>query len=354
MKKRLGRVAVVLVLIALLCSTLFGAFACQKQASVRTLYALGAVLKMVSYEGMEDWYVYAQTLVHEVEQAVDVDHPRSDLARFNAADVGESVAVSALCADMLQVAHAAYLATQGGYDPAAYWLVDGWGFSPKAQNEASRPTPPDRDYVAALLGVSCWDSVAFDYANRTLVKHDSVTYAGDTYTTCLDLGGIAKGWVVRCLYQKAAELGVERGYVSFGTSSVALLANAKDGDWDLSLTHPRKAGQTYCTMPCSNMCLATSGDYENYYEYEGKRYCHLLDTSTGYPIDNGVCCVTVLGKDAALCDALATGLCVKGMDFIRAFATGDYARANGLDVVAVYQTQSGLACYSTLTLDTTL
>lgn len=327
---------------------------CRATASVRTLYGLGAVLKLVAYEGMDEWAAHAAEVMAEVTRAVDVEDPTSDLARLNAAAVGEEVIVGELLNEMLATADTAYALTEGGYNAAAYWTVDLWGFSTRdknAQNARSYDRVeglPSEEYIAAFAALSSpamWRRTE----GGAWVKTGSVTLSDVTYTPAWDLGGLAKGWVVRRLVAAAADLGITRGYVSFGQSSVALLANGKERDWDLSLRHPRgQEGQTFCTIPTRNRALATSGDYENYFEWQGKRYCHLIDTTTGRPIDNSIRSVTVLGEDAAMCDALATGLAVKGLDFIRAFVQGDYCAAHHVDVVVVYGPEDALQCFTTL------
>ena len=346
--------------VILVCVLLGGcAVACFGTARVRTFYGLGAVLTLVAYDDADAWFAEAQSLLDAVQQAVDGANPTGDVARFNAAPAGATVPIGVEAYQMLQVADRAYRLTRGGYDCTAYWLVDLWGFSPRAQagidaRPYDRYTPcvPDADYIAAFTALAGaplqWVADPDAPSGYALVKPTTtVTVADTTYTAAIDLGGVAKGWVVGRLVQWARQHDIVRGYVSFGTSSVALLQNARHSTWDLRLTHPRgEGGSTYCTIPMADRCVSTSGDYENYFEQNGRRYCHLLDPDTGYPIDNGILCVTLLGEDAALLDALSTGLAVRGLDYIRGWLQ-DHDDL-GVDAVVVYDTPAGLACYSTL------
>ena len=346
--------------VILVCVLLGGcAVACSSSAQVRTVYGLGAVLQLVSYDGIDLWYDYAVDLIDNVQSAVDSANPDGDVARYNAAAPGALVPMGTVAYQMLQVAQTAYQLTQGGYDCGTYWLVDLWGFSPRAQSGAdarpydrSTPSVPDAVYIeafASLVGQPLrWVIDSTAPSGYALQKPDCrVQIAGVEYTAAIDLGGIAKGWVIQRLVEQAQRLGIKRGYASFGTSSVALLANRTHSDWDLRLTHPRAAdGQTYCSIACANRCVSTSGDYENYFEVHGKRYSHLLDPATGYPIDNGICSVTLLGEDAALLDALSTGLAVRGLAYIQQWLS-DNADLH-IDAVVTYTTPTGLAYFTTL------
>lgn len=355
-KPKIPRFLALVCVVCIVCASLASFLCGCGAASVRTSFGLGAVLKLVAYEGMDEWYAYAQTLLVQTERLVDADDPNSDVARFNAAPVGEPVEVDRQVYEMLVLAKQAYDLCEGGYDPTAYWSVDLWGFSPKAQNTSSLlqrdiASLPADERVQAFASLCDLRAISLSQEGNayTLCKSLSQTVDGTVYTVALDLGGIAKGWVVQRLLDKASQLGITKGYVSFGSSSVGLLANAKGKEWDLKLRHPRKdEGQTFCTIPTKNRALATSGDYENYFECNGTRYCHLIDPAQGRPIQNGVHSVTVLGQDAVLCDALATGLAVKGLAYIRSFAQGEAFDSLGLDVVVVYGEADALQCYSTL------
>jgi thiamine biosynthesis lipoprotein len=86
----------------------------------------------------------------------------------------------------------------------------------------------------------------------------------------------------------------------------------RDGEpWKVGITHPRRKGQTLAVLPVSNAAVSTSGDYERYFEKDGRRYCHIIDPRTGYPADRCQS-VTIVAPNLAFADALATGVLVLG------------------------------------------
>ena len=89
--------------------------------------------------------------------------------------------------------------------------------------------------------------------------------------------------------------------------------------WTISIAHPRKPGQLLAHLDISEQAVVTSGDYERFIMVDGKRYSHIIDPRTGFPVE-GLISVTVICPDGELADALATSVFVmgrqKGMDLI--------------------------------------
>lgn len=350
-------------LILLCCVCLAG---CSGQRQTYALFGLGSVLNVVDYSASEGLNAYAKGLLDEVQSAIDTTDERSDVARFNAAKDEEHVKVSALTYDLVQKARQAYELTDGLYDATVYWSVDLWGFLPRKEG-AGAPYDrvittnggyplPEGKYVEAFRSLTNMRKIeaAEKEDGAYLIKHNSaVTVDGVTYYAAIDLGGIAKGYVVDRLAAYCKEHGVQKGYMSFGSSSLLLLQNRKGACWDLSLTHPRATEDKpyYCTMPAKDVAVSTSGDYQNYYEVEGVRYSHLIDPRTGRPMTSDLLSVTVLGGDAVMGDALSTALTVGGLAHLRAFAQSAYAKENGLQFVAVYRDGDQLEVFTTVEVD---
>jgi len=124
------------------------------------------------------------------------------------------------------------------------------------------------------------------------------------------LGGIAKGFGVDRAMQVLLDHGIEHGVVNAGGDLKAL---GRDGDapWEIAVKHPRDRAQVIAVLRVSNSAMVTSGDYERFFEHQGRRYHHILDPRTGYP-SQGAMSATVLAPSAEFADALATALCVMG------------------------------------------
>jgi thiamine biosynthesis lipoprotein len=128
----------------------------------------------------------------------------------------------------------------------------------------------------------------------------------------INLGGIAKGYVVERGVSILSTAGVEHAIVTAGGDS-RLLGDRRGYPWMVGIRDPREDGQVAISLPLEDEAISTSGDYERYFEDEGVRYHHILSPSTGEPA-SGVYSATVFGPDAVITDALSTSVFVMGVD----------------------------------------
>ena len=126
----------------------------------------------------------------------------------------------------------------------------------------------------------------------------------------LGLGGIAKGYGIDRAMTVLRQNGVEHGIVSVG-GDMKVLGKKNGKSWEIGIAHPRDRERALAALHVSNTCVVTSGDYERFFEYEGKRFHHILDPRTGRP-STGCMSATVVAQNAEYADALATALCVLG------------------------------------------
>ncbi len=127
----------------------------------------------------------------------------------------------------------------------------------------------------------------------------------------ISLGGIGKGYAVDRAVAAVRKRGVGNGVISAG-GDLKAFGTKRDGDlWNVAVRNPRDAEKIICVIPLSNAAVATSGDYERQRTGGGKRYHHILDPRTGYPA-RGCMSVSVVAKEAADADALATAVFVLG------------------------------------------
>lgn len=284
------------------------------------------------------WQMVKQTL-EQVQKAVSLSEAESDVSRFNRLAYGESCSVSNITAQLFQIARTAFEKTGGLYDPTVYPLVDLWGFSPRFNQNAYKPSQPyDRAYVNGKLPLP---DVRYIQGLQKLVGMESITLLGDemtgwrlqkntppvtvdgnTFQAQLDLGGIAKGFACDMVISQLAQMGFTQGHFVCGGSSISLLARP-EGDYGLTLAKPRTghSGEShFATVFAQDTTVSTSSDANHTYTLDGIIYCHIIDPRTGYPINmpnesepqRGIASVTLLGPSAAYNDALSTALCVMG------------------------------------------
>ena len=294
---------------------------------------------------LEAW-AETKALLAEIEKAVSLSAPESDLSRFNALPAGQSMPISAHTASILQTAKDAYANTAGLFDPTVYPLVDLWGFSPRFNVNNYRPTQPyDRQYmdgklpmpedayIQALLPLVDFSGIALteDGTNGYVLTKNtpSVTIDGKVFHAQLDLGGIAKGYAADRVAALMREKGYAYGHFVCGGSSMVFLENlserasARDPRaYATGIRRPREGqgeGTSFLTMELKNTSLSSSGDYSHNRIYNNILYCHTIDPRTGYPVNTpvdsvqqGIAAVTVTGPLADYCDAISTALFLMG------------------------------------------
>ncbi len=128
----------------------------------------------------------------------------------------------------------------------------------------------------------------------------------------INLGGIAKGYVVERGIDLLQRRGIQNAIVTAGGDS-RLLGDRRGRPWMVGIRDPRKDGEVAISVPLADEAISTSGDYERYFEEDGVRYHHIIRPSTGEPA-SGVYSATVFGPDAVITDALSTSVFVMGVE----------------------------------------
>ena len=229
----------------------------------------------------------------------------SELSRFNRHPTTEWVTVSPALFAVLRMARTVHQVTQGAFEPTVAPLVKLWGF---ADGEQPSQAPPQDDILAAL--------------ETTGMRHLELHAAGSqarkrNSKLSLNLNAIAKGYGVDQLARSLESAGVRRYLINIG-GEIRVKGRAPRGiPWRIGIERP--AGSTAAdgagspvTLRMTEGAVATSGDYRNFFVANGKRFSHLIDPITGHPVEHGLASVTVLHNQAAIADALATGLLVLG------------------------------------------
>ena len=184
----------------------------------------------------------------------------------------------------------------GAFDPTIGIMKQVWSFS--GEKERLIPSPAE---VAALLEL-------VDYRQIT-VDREAGTVALGKAGMAINLGGLAKGYIVGQAVKILKEGGITRGIVKAGGDMVVF--DAEKGPFMIGLQHPRREDTLIGELSFTNEAIATSGDYERFTIREGVRYHHILDPATGFPA-RGTQAVTLLSQDPTLADALSTTVFVLG------------------------------------------
>ncbi len=241
--------------------------------------------------------------LEEIEQRFSTYRSDSEINRFNRWPAqGEAFKASAEFDLLIATAARIHALSRGAWDPTVRPLVDLWGFGPAPA--AGRV--PDASAIQAAREAVGFKRIRRE-ANQTLVKTDS--------RVSLDLASIAKGYGVDALAALIRNEGYGDFLVEIGGEVFAAGRRPDGSPWRVGINQPRADASpdaVYRILGLTDRAMATSGDYRNFFESEGRRYAHIIDPRTGFPVANGVVSATVTAPDCTLADALATALCVMG------------------------------------------
>jgi thiamine biosynthesis lipoprotein len=191
---------------------------------------------------------------------------------------------------LLVLCDSIYKLAYGSFDVSLNKLLTTWGFN------GDDPFLPADDKISSALLNSGWDNI------KLLEDNSFKRWAG----TELNFGAIAKGYAVDKAVNVLIKLEINSALVNAGGEIKTI-----GDDWVIGIQHPRISNQIIEKVNPGDMSVATSGDYEKYFELNGKRYHHILNPKTGYPEDSLIS-VTVLNKSCTIADGLATAVFVLG------------------------------------------
>jgi FAD:protein FMN transferase len=189
----------------------------------------------------------------------------------------------------------------GAFDVAVEPLIRAWGFD---GDEAAFPSDP---VLAEALARSGWRHVVFEADNRIRISPGSG----------VNFGAIAKGYAVDRAVAVLHDHGVAEALVNAGGE-----IRGTGGRWQVGIQHPRSPSELLAVVELHGRAIATSGDYEKYFEIDGQRHHHILDPATGHPA-RGCQSVSVIADDDMTADAIATAVFVlgaaNGMEFLKQY-----------------------------------
>ena len=318
---------------------LFSLAACSKPAPSQIEFVLGTICKVNLYEsGNNRLYSRIFSRVREIDRTMTafagefqeltssggnfdpdsktaavyrsaIDSLTSGVVAINRQAGVEPVKVRADLIDLLETAlHYAEL-SGGSFDPTIGPLVKLWGIGTDSQH-----IPGDEEIAAALALVD-WRDLVIDREEETVfLRREGME---------LDLGAIAKGYAADEAVRIAREGRVKRAVFDFGGNIAVLGWRGKSGKemlpWRIGIQDPRGKRDEYVgILPVyhSNVAtsVVTSGVYERFFESDGKHYHHLLSTTTGYPVENGLLSVTIITEHSTDADALSTAVFTMGYE----------------------------------------
>jgi thiamine biosynthesis lipoprotein len=188
--------------------------------------------------------------------------------------------------------------SHGLFNPAIGKLMKLWGFQADLPPKGPPPSAAD---IQALVK---------QHPRMSDFTIQGVRITNSNPAVQLDLGGIAKGYAVDVVIDYLKSVGINNAVINAG-GDLKVLGQHGERPWHIGIRNPRGGGVIAGLDAHDGEAVFTSGDYERYYIYQGKRYHHIIDPRSGYPATDTTS-VTVIHHDAALADAAATALFIAG------------------------------------------
>ena len=261
-----------------------------------------AAVTVAADEGdrLSEYTEVCRSIMEDINQQLSLYRPDSELCRLNASAGSGSIPVGEHLRSNLLLAVKYGDLSGGAFDITVGPLVKMWGFSGGA-HPAHCPPAERVAEVRQHIGY-----------RKIHVEGDAVRL--DEAGMVVDLGGIAKGYAVDVCCEALRRRGARNFMVNLGGNLRAFGRPEPSRPWRIGVRHPFRGGDVIGNLELPDgMATATSGNYEQYVEIDGRRYTHIIDPRSGQPVE-GMAGVTVVAASAVEADALSTALFVMGVD----------------------------------------
>ncbi|MGL5273061.1 MAG: FAD:protein FMN transferase [Phocaeicola sp.] len=273
----------------------------KKQPPFRTDEGLvfGTIYK-ITYQAHESLKTEIEQALSEVDHSLSPFNKQSIITRVNQ---NEEVLLDDNFVHVYNLAQQIAVETEGAYDITVAPLVNAWGFGFK---NSTGVEPATIDSLKEFIGYN-----KVKLIEGTIVKEDM--------RTMLDCSSIAKGYGVDRVAQLLDKKGIKNYLVDIGGEVVVKGKNPKMKLWRVGINKPiddsLSVNQELQTiLEVTDIGMATSGNYRNFYYKDGKKYAHTINPLTGYPVEHTLLSATVITKDCTTADAYATAFMVMGID----------------------------------------
>ena len=248
---------------------------------------MDTVITVQISEDNKEVLIKCEKMIYDYENLFSKTIETSDIYCFN--EHGSGIEVSPFTIELVEKALGFANATGGLFNPVLQPIIEQW----------SHGVVPD-------LIIKNIDFNEVNINGNSILKSDpSIQF---------DLGGIAKGYVCEKLVEQLKSDGIKYGIISLG-GNIGVFGYKPNGEkWNIAIRDPFETEKTVGTVSIDEGYISVSGDYQRYFEVDGKRYHHIIDPRTFYPAESGVSSVAVWAKDGTLADALSTALFVMGVE----------------------------------------
>lgn len=282
----------------------------SSERRVETEFLLGTSISVTTYGRANDGLfeqIFAR--VKEIEERMSTseeDYETTELLRVNRAAGRRGIAVSPDTLLVMEQALEYSRLSGGAFDVTIGPLVASWGIG------TDSPRVPSQERIDALVALVDHTAVSLDPEASSIFL--------PTEGMRVDVGGIAKGYAADEAARILSESGIESALLDFG-GNILVVGGKPDGTpWRIGIQAPdERRGQFLGIAEIRDQAVVTSGTYERFFVQNGQRYHHIIDSSTGYPVENGLASVTIVTPQSMRADALSTAAFAMGLEAGLAF-----------------------------------
>lgn len=284
---------------------------------------MGTIPYNVKYLGDDEpnYKVEIDSILVAFNQSLSTYIPDSEISTLNT--TGALMAPSVRMLEVLEASRKVYETTDGAFDPTVGPLVNAWGFGPD-----KRPDIPDSGKIDSLRALVGFGKVDF--------SKEKVSVGAGVY---LDFSAIAKGYAVDLVAEFLENKGFSHYMVEIGGEVRARGQNEQNEFWSIGIENPlvaREERKLLAIVRLKNRSMATSGNYRNFYQFDGRTIAHTIDPRTGYNTSHNLLSASVFANTCMEADAYATAFMVLGPEAAQAII-----EASDLEAYLVYTDAQG-------------
>lgn len=240
-------------------------------------------------------------ILKDINASMSTYIPDSEISKFNQSESTDWQTISEDLFNVIDFSQTMAEISSGAFDITIGPLVNLWGFGP----DKNLLEIPDDDIIHSSLKKIGYKKINLNSESLSMKKLLPEVY--------IDLSAIAKGYAVDKIAAALESRAISNYMVEIGGEVKASGINAKGQVWQIGIEKPQ-IGERHLQriIALNNQAIASSGNYRNYFEKDGKNYSHTINPHTGYPVEHAVASVTVITDHTMTADAWATALMVLG------------------------------------------
>ena len=283
---------------AVLALFLWGCSSRSNEKKSSDIFAMDTYMNMQVYgENADIALDKAEKEIYRLEKLFSVTDDSSEVYKINNSG-GKKIEITEDVRSLIEFSENMRGKTDGCFDIRIYPILKEWGFT------TGDYKIPDSERIVQLKKIT---------ENTEIFLEEEFLICSENGE--IDFGAVAKGYTSDRIAEIFRENGIESAIINLGGNVHAFGKKPDNSFWNVAVTDPFSPDKTLGIVRVSDKAVITSGDYQRYFTGDdGRKYCHIIDPTTGYPAENGLVSVTVIGENGLLCDALSTAFFVMGRE----------------------------------------